>query len=194
MEHLWHKKMKLNELRQPGWGDTADDFCERYMKYGTTALKVLAVVQPQTAYDAASSVPTTFSEPRETLDSIPGKLKMPQVTSQPGTSHMRLGLQKPQSHDRIPSLPPAPIPDWSQIQQSKHVGPVSFNPCLLRPKLIPIYKSDSDEDIVMAPASPEEWIHKLSFVTMYQFEMQYLYLFCYVSAFTWFQWPKCETW
>jgi len=32
--------------------------------------------------------------------------------------------------------------------------------------------------MVMAPASPEEWIGKLAFVTMHQLEMQYLYLIC----------------
>jgi len=42
--------------------------------------------------DAASSALTTFGEPMETPDSVPGKLHMPQATSQPQSSHMRLGL------------------------------------------------------------------------------------------------------
>jgi len=138
MEHFRQKQMKLEELTQPGWGDAADYFRERDKKYGTTELNVPAVVQPQTADDAASSVPMTFSEPLETLDSVPRKLQMPQVTSWPGSSHMRLGSQKSQTHECTPSLPPAPMPNQSHIQQSKHVEPVCFNPCILCPKLISI--------------------------------------------------------
>jgi len=74
MECCRQKQMKLEELTQPGWGDAADYFCERDKKYGTTELKVPALVQPQMADDAASSVPTTFSEPRDTLDSVLRKL------------------------------------------------------------------------------------------------------------------------
>ena len=138
MECFRQKPMKLGELTQPGWGDAADYFRERDKKYGTAELKVPAVVQRQTADDAASSPLTTFSEPLETLHSVPGKLQMPQVTSQPGSRHMRLGSQKTQTDECIPSRPPAPMPHWSQIQQSKHVEPVSFNPCISRPKLITI--------------------------------------------------------
>jgi len=64
-------------------------------EYGMTELKVPAVVQPQTPDDAASSLPTTFCEPMETLDSVPWNLQIPQVTSRPGSSRMRLGSQKP---------------------------------------------------------------------------------------------------
>jgi len=118
MEGFRHKQMKLDEVTQPGRGGAADYFRERDKNYGTTELKVLAVIQPQMAGDAASSVPTTFSEPLEALDSVPGTLEMPQVTCRAGSSDMRLGLQTAQTHERIPSLPPAPMPDWSQIQQS----------------------------------------------------------------------------
>jgi len=135
MERFRQTQIKLDELRQPGWGDGADYFREQDKKYRTTELKVPAVVQPQTADDAASSEPTTFSEPLETLDSIPGTLQLPQVTSRQGSSHMRLGSRKLQTLECIPSLPPTPIPGWSQIQQSKPVEPVSFNPCISRPKL-----------------------------------------------------------
>jgi len=123
---------------------------------GTTELEVPAVIQPHTADDAGSYVARTLSEPLETLDSVPGKLQMPQVTSPPGSSHMRLGWQKLQTNECIPSLPPTPLPDWSQIQQSKHVEPVNLNPCIFRPKLIPILKSVSAQDVVTAPESPEE--------------------------------------
>ena len=51
---------------------------------------------------------------------------------------MRLGLQKPQTHECIPSLLPAAMPDWSEFQESEHVEPVSFNPCISHRKLITI--------------------------------------------------------
>ena len=129
MEGVRRNQMELDELRQPGWGD-ADYFRETDKKYGTTELKVLAVVQPQTADNAASSVPTSSSEPLETLDSVPGKLQMPLMTSRPASSHMWVSLRKLQMHEHILSLPPVTMPDWSQIQQSKPVEPVSFNPCI----------------------------------------------------------------
>ena len=90
------------------------------------------------ADDAAVSVPMTFSEPLETLDSIPRKSQMLKVTARPGSSHMRLGSQKPQTHEQVQCLPPDPMPDQSHIQQSTHVEPVSFNLCISHPKLITI--------------------------------------------------------
>jgi len=39
--------MKLDELPQPGWGNAADYFCERDLKYGMNELKVPAVVEPK---------------------------------------------------------------------------------------------------------------------------------------------------
>ena len=156
MEGFRQKQIKLDKLTQTGRGDAADYLRERETKYGTTEFKDAGVVQPQMTDTAASSVPTTFSVPLETLDSVSGKLLMLQVTSRPGSSNMLLGSRKPQTHQLIPSLPPAPMPDWSQIQQSKPVEPVSFNPCILHPKLITILKPDSNEDMVTASASPEE--------------------------------------
>jgi len=47
------------------------------MNSGTTALKLLAVVQPPTEDDAALSAPTTFGEPMETLDSVLETSQMP---------------------------------------------------------------------------------------------------------------------
>jgi hypothetical protein len=44
MERFWQKQMRLDELTQPGWGDAANYFCERDMKYGTAELKVPAIV------------------------------------------------------------------------------------------------------------------------------------------------------
>ena len=45
-----------------------------------------------------------------------------------------------------------------------------------------------------ARASPKESIGKLPFLTTHLLAMQFMYLFCYMSASPWFQWPKCETW
>jgi len=56
MESLWPKHIRLDQLTQPGWGDAADYFCERDMKYATTELKFLAVVKPQT--DTAAATPS----------------------------------------------------------------------------------------------------------------------------------------
>ena len=38
MESFRQKQMRLDELTQPGWGDAANDFRERDMKYRTTEL------------------------------------------------------------------------------------------------------------------------------------------------------------
>ena len=91
MECFRHKQMMLNEMTQLGWGDAANYFRARGKKHGPTELNVPAVIQPEMAYDAAPSVPTTYGEPIETLDSVPGKLQMPRVISLPGSSHMRQG-------------------------------------------------------------------------------------------------------
>jgi len=156
MERFRQKQMKLDELMPPGGRDSADYFRERDTKYRTTELNVPAGVQSQTVVDATSSMPMTCIKPQETLDGIPGYLQMPHVTSRPGSTHLSLGSRTLQTHEHVLSLPAAPMPDWSQIQQSKHVEPVSVNPCISHPKLINIWKSDSDEDLVTAPGSPKE--------------------------------------
>jgi len=48
MESYRQQQIKLDELIQPGWEDSADYFREPDKKYGTTELMVPAVVQPQT--------------------------------------------------------------------------------------------------------------------------------------------------
>jgi len=111
MEHYRQQQMKLDQFTQPGWEDVADNFCDSDSMYGMTELKVPAVVQPQIADDVAPSVPMTFSEPLETLDNVPRRLQMPQVTSRPGSSHMKLGLRKLQTCEHIASLLPAAMPD-----------------------------------------------------------------------------------
>jgi len=64
--------MRLDELTQPGWGDAANYFRERYMKYGTAELKVSAVVMPQIDTTATTPSLTTFGEQMQTLDIIRG--------------------------------------------------------------------------------------------------------------------------
>jgi hypothetical protein len=59
MESFWQKQMRLNELTQLGWGDAANYFRERDMRYGTAELKVPAVVKPQIDTTAATPSPIT---------------------------------------------------------------------------------------------------------------------------------------
>jgi hypothetical protein len=47
MESFRQKQLRLEELTQPGWGDAADYFHERDMKYGTTELMIPAVGKPK---------------------------------------------------------------------------------------------------------------------------------------------------
>jgi len=156
MERFWQKQMKLDESTQPGWGDAADYFRERDMKYGTSELKVPAIMKSQTDYVAAPPSPTTFGELLETLDIVPGISPMPQCTSRPGSSHMRVGSGKPKSPARISSFPPGAESNSSLMTYAMPVQPVSAYHCILPPELITILKSDSDEEMVTAPASAEE--------------------------------------
>jgi len=104
MGRFWQKQMKLDKLTQPGCWDAVDYCHGRDMKYGTTELMVLAVVQPPTEDDATCSVPTTYGQLMESLDRVPGISWMPQVTSRPGSSHMRLRPREPQPQEHIPSI------------------------------------------------------------------------------------------
>ena len=81
MESFRQKQMSIDKLTQPGQGDAANHFHERDMKYGTTELKVPAVVKPQTDTPAATPSPTTFGERMPVLDIVPGQSQMPKVTS-----------------------------------------------------------------------------------------------------------------
>jgi len=130
MESFRRKQMKLDELTQPGWEDTADYFCERDEKYGTAELRVPVVVQPQTDDDASAPPPTTFGELMDRLDTVPRISQMPQGTSWPGSSHIRLGSVKPQSNSTISGLEPAAEPNTLPLLNVKPVEPVSIYPCL----------------------------------------------------------------
>jgi len=87
--------MRLDELTYPGWGNTANYFRERDMMYGTAELKVPAVVKPQIDTTAATPAHTTFGQYMPTLDIVPGQSQIPAVASQPGSSQLRLGSEKP---------------------------------------------------------------------------------------------------
>jgi len=67
-EQIW-----LDELTIPGWGDATDYFWEADMKYGTTELKVPAVVKPQKDMAAATPSLTTFGELMQALIIVPGQ-------------------------------------------------------------------------------------------------------------------------
>jgi len=69
---------------------------------------------------------------------------------------MRVGSGKPKSPERISSLPPGTDSNSSLIMFATPVQPVSANYCILHPELITILKSDSDDEMVTAPAPAEE--------------------------------------
>jgi len=91
MERFRRKQMRLDELTQPGWGDAANLFYERDMKDGTAELKFPAVVKPEIDMTAATPSLTTFGELMQTLDIVWRQSQIPAVTSQPGSTQMRLG-------------------------------------------------------------------------------------------------------
>jgi len=130
MESSRQKQMKLDELTQPGWKDAGDSFRERDMMYGTAECRVPVVVQPQTDDEASAPPPITFGESMERLDIVPGISQVQQGTSRPGSSCIRLGSVKLQSHTSISGLEPAAEPDTSPLLKAKPVEPVSFYRCL----------------------------------------------------------------
>jgi hypothetical protein len=130
MERFRQKQMKFDELTQPGWKDVADYFPERDKKYGTSKLRVTAVVLPRTNDDTPPHPPTIFADLMESLDIVPG---ISERSSQAGSSHLRLGSLKPQSKSSIPSGEPAAEPDSSPLLKAKPVEPVSFDPCIWPP-------------------------------------------------------------
>jgi len=125
--------MKLDELTQPGWGEAANSSRERDMKYENTELTVPAVVTHQIDTTAATPSPTTFGEHMQTLDMVRGQSPMTAVTSQPGSSQMRPGSEKPQSHQFIMVFSADAATDSMPIQDAKPLEPVSFYRCMKHP-------------------------------------------------------------
>jgi hypothetical protein len=77
-----------------------------------------------------------------------------------------VGSRRPKSLEHIYSFPPGVESDASLMTYATPAQPVSAYHCLLPAELIAIPKSDSDQDMVTAPASVEELIAKLKFLTM----------------------------
>jgi len=98
--------------------------------YSTSKRRTPAVVHLQTDRDAAAREPTSFGELMECLDIIPGILQMPQGTSQPGSSHMRLSSGKPQSDTGEDGPAPPAMPDPLHMLKVKPVEPVTFDDCM----------------------------------------------------------------
>jgi hypothetical protein len=72
MERFRQKQMKFDKLTHPRWEDAADYFPERDEKYGTSELRIPAVVQPQTNDDAPPQPPTASAELMGSLYIVPG--------------------------------------------------------------------------------------------------------------------------
>jgi len=132
-ESFRQKQMRPDELTQLGWGDVAEYFQEGDMWYGIAELMVQATVKAQT--DTSPDIPfqTTFEELMQTIDIVPGQSQMPQETSRPGSSQMRLVSEKPQSHTVIASLLANVVANSSLIENAMAVEPISFDPRLSRP-------------------------------------------------------------
>lgn len=62
--------MKLDELTKPGWGDTADYFCERDTNYRTNEMNILAFVNLLINAVADSPVLTKFGDQMESHDTV----------------------------------------------------------------------------------------------------------------------------
>jgi len=128
MERFRRMQIKLDELTQPGWEDTADYCHDREKKYCTSALRAPAVVQPQTDDDAAAPSLTKIGEVMEGVDIDPGISQMALVISRQGGSYFRLGSGTLQSNTSIFGLAPAAKPDLSLM---KNVKPVELCKLLL---------------------------------------------------------------
>jgi len=120
-------------LPPPAWGYAANYSREQDEMYGTTGLRVRAVIQVQTDDVAAAPAPTTFGEHMECLDIVPGISRMPPGTSQLLSSHLRLMSGKPQSNKDIHCHPPDAEPNLSLVEKVKPVEPISNHMCILPP-------------------------------------------------------------
>jgi len=133
MESFRQKQMRLDELTQPGWGDAANYFRQRDIRYWAAELNVPAVVKPQIETTAATPSPITVGEHMQTPEIVRGQSEMPAVTSRPGSSQMRLGSEKPQLHQFISVFSPGMTTDSMTIQDANPVEPVSFYLCIKHP-------------------------------------------------------------
>jgi len=193
MESFRQKNMRLEELTQPGCGDIANCFRERDMKCWTAEFKVPAIFKPQIDRTAATPYPTTFGELMQTLDIVCGKEQIPTVTSRPGSSQMRLGSEKPHTQTNTSSFA------WCCVRFDTDSG---WTACWTR-KLLPLHEASLVNyhieigygrrygDGSRVTGGIDTWIVYLDNLSLVK---QFVYLLCYVSAFSWFQWPHCKTW
>jgi len=130
LESFQPNQMNLEELTQPGWEDADNYFHETDKKYGTSELRVPAVVWPQTDDDTAAPAPTPFGVVMESLEMVPGVSQIPRRTSRPGSSYIRVGSVKLQSNTGISGLEPPADCNTSSLLKAKHVEPVSFYLCI----------------------------------------------------------------
>jgi hypothetical protein len=130
LERFQQKQVMLDKLTPWGWEDAADCFYGRDKKYGTSRLMVAAVVQQHMVDDAAAPALTKCSERMEYLDIVRGVLQMPEGTSQPGTTHVKLHSVDSQLNISIPGQELATEPDSSPLLKAKLVEPESFYPCI----------------------------------------------------------------
>jgi hypothetical protein len=131
-ESIWQKQRRVDTLMQLGLGDTANYCGMRDMKYGIAELLVPAVVKPQTDMTAATALPTTFGELMQSLDLFHGQSQMLQGTSGPGSSQMRLGSEKPQSHKDRAFLLPDAVANSSPTDNANNAKLISFDPSISR--------------------------------------------------------------
>jgi len=80
--------------------------------------------------DAEAPTPATCGVHIGCLEIVPGILQVPQGTSRPGSSHMRLGSMMLQSNTSMSSLQPAAERHMSPLLKAKLDEPVSFYPCM----------------------------------------------------------------
>jgi len=127
---IQQKLMQVDELTKPGWVHAPDYFRGRDMMCSTSELLIPVVVQPHMDNDEAATAPATFGENMDCLD-IDGEVtQMPQVTSRPGCSHMRLCSVEPLTNMSIFCLAPATQLDSIFIQIEKPVEVVNFDHCI----------------------------------------------------------------
>ena len=94
MESFRQKQSKIDELTQPEWGNAADYFSERDMKFWRTIFKVPPAINPQTDEVAAVPALTTFWDLITSPDIVPGTSLPPQLPCWLRRSHMKLGVGK----------------------------------------------------------------------------------------------------
>jgi len=123
-------KWRVTKWWNQDGGMRQNRFSEWHMKDGTAELSVLAVVKHYTDTTAATPSQTSFGEHVQTLDFVPRRFQMLQGNCCAGSSHMRLGSEKPHLLKCISSLPPVVAPYLSQIKKSNLFKPGSLYLCI----------------------------------------------------------------